>query len=81
MSEKRQGRGLAKAVVGVLSDPLILVFSLSIGKGSVTISMPDRFWLAAPGGTSTTEFAWPWGCLSSLGWRHAVGRGARSPRG
>jgi hypothetical protein len=31
---KRQRRGLAKAVLGVLSDPPILVFSLSIGKDS-----------------------------------------------
>ena len=31
---KRQRRGPAKAVVGVLSDPPILVFSLSIGKDS-----------------------------------------------
>ncbi len=47
---KRQRRGPAKAVVGVLSDPPILVFSLSIGKGLMTISMPDRFRLAAPRG-------------------------------
>lgn len=46
---KRQRRGL-KAVVGVLSDASILVFSLSIGKGLMTISMPDRFRLAAPRG-------------------------------
>lgn len=31
---KRQRRGPAKAGVGVLSDPPILVFSLSIGKDS-----------------------------------------------
>jgi hypothetical protein len=31
---KRQRRGPAKAVVGKLSDPPILVFSLSIGKDS-----------------------------------------------
>jgi hypothetical protein len=47
---KRQRRGPAKAVVGVLSDPPVLVFSLSIGKGLMTISMPDRFRLAAPRG-------------------------------
>ena len=47
---KRQRRGLAKVVVGVLSDPPILAFSLSIGKGLMTISMPDRFRLAAPRG-------------------------------
>jgi hypothetical protein len=44
---KRQRRGLAKTVVGVLSDPPILACSLSIGKGLMTISMPDRFWLSA----------------------------------
>ena len=47
---KRQRRGPAKAFVGVLSDLPILVFSLSIGKGLMTISMPDRFRLAAPRG-------------------------------
>jgi hypothetical protein len=47
---KRQRRGSAKVVVGVLSDPAVLVFSLSIGKGLMTISMPDRFRLAAPRG-------------------------------
>jgi hypothetical protein len=47
---KRQRRGPAKAVVGVLSDPPILVFSLSIGEGLMTISMPGRFRLAAPRG-------------------------------
>jgi hypothetical protein len=50
MCPKRQRRGPAKAVVGVLSDPPILVFSLSIGKGLMTISMPDRFRLAPPKG-------------------------------
>ena len=49
-ARKRQRRGPAKAVVGVLADPPILVFSLSIGKGLMTISMPDRFRLAAPRG-------------------------------
>src|SRR5205823_13448357 len=49
-ARKGQRRGRAKAVVGVLSDPPILVFSLSIGKELTTISMPDRFRLAAPRG-------------------------------
>ncbi len=35
---------------GCWSDPPILAFSLSIGKGLMTISMPDRFRLAAPRG-------------------------------
>jgi len=47
---RRQRRGPAGAVVGVLSDPPILVFSLRIGKGLMTFSMPDRFRLAAPRG-------------------------------
>jgi hypothetical protein len=47
---KAERRGPAKAVVGLLSDPPILVFCLSIGKGLMTISMPDRFRLAAPRG-------------------------------
>jgi hypothetical protein len=34
----------------LLSDPPILAFSLSIGEGLMTISMPDRFRLAAPRG-------------------------------
>jgi len=47
---QRQRRGPAKAVVEVLSDPPILAFSLSIAKGLMTISIPDRFRLAAPRG-------------------------------
>jgi hypothetical protein len=44
---ERQRPGLAKTVLGLLSDPPILAFSLSIGEGLMTISMLDRFWLPA----------------------------------
>jgi hypothetical protein len=45
-----QRRGSAKAVVEMLSNPPILVFSLSIGEELMTISMSDWFRLAAARG-------------------------------